>query len=194
MAKATKVVKKEKVVTPDVSKEPVVIETKPEPIVEENKEEPNRFGDIKPFSELGVSTDVLAKGVVISDGKIATPEEIIEMYSETGVLLVDSSKKEPVAEVPMEEAILTFVESRNTPEVRLNEFLKSLYGLPQAGAKQKHEHITELRYLRSILASLDGKLTFTSRQFLTLGNTKYEGVEMKAKKITLNDINIVVKK
>ena len=170
MAKATKVVKKEKVVTPDVSKEPVVIET---------------------------------KTVVISADKIYdladSPMKWVEPKAEVPELATEPIVQQPVAqielvaEISMEEAILAFVESRNTPEVRLNEFLKSLYGVPQGG-KQKHEHITELRYLRSVLAGLDGKLFFTSRQFLTLGNTKYEGVEMKAKKITLNDINIVVKK
>ena len=191
MATTKKVVKKEKAVTPDVSKEPTVITTSESITIREQGFEI----DFTPAPELE-ETKKIEEVLKLAPPE---PEPIVQQpvaqkepeYNNTGTISRDTWTDE--VEKTLEDKILDFVESRTTPEVRLNEFLKSLYGVPQGG-KQKHEHITELRYLRSVLAGLDGKLSFTSRQFLTLGNTRYEGVEMKAKKITLNDINIVVKK
>jgi len=91
--------------------------------------------------------------------------------------------------------IVNFVNGKEGQEFRINEFIKSLYGIVKANEKPKYQDKQESRCIRSVLLKLqaDG-LVFKDNQFTKLGATYYQGEEQLAKQFSIDNINILVKK
>jgi len=104
-------------------------------------------------------------------------------------------KPEVEEELSREDQIIKFVEGRDVPEVRLNEFIKSTYPSVPNGARPLHKQQTELRALRNLLSEMHkgGKIAFTNHQYLRLGDTHYNK-DAQAQKYTLDDVIITAKK
>ena len=84
------------------------------------------FSFIEGFKEKFPNAKVPESGTVKENSM--TVEEVVEVFKETKSILSNS----PTSEQTNEEKIVAFIESRTGGDtVRLNEFLKSLYPLPQ---------------------------------------------------------------
>lgn len=75
-----------------------------------------------------------------------------------------------------EERILSFVEDKSG-DVKLNDFLKSLYGVPKPNVQAEWQTIGASKGLKSILSSLvdSGKLSIHNNAHLQLGKPYHEG-------------------
>jgi hypothetical protein len=139
----------------------------------------------KPVEHIEKKIPLVVPVEVMEEKKVEVKEVKVE---QPAIILEDN--------LGIEEKILKFIESRTGGEIRMNEFLKSLYGISAIGQAPKHANKTALRSMRKILSDMqrDGKILITDNKFLKLGATFYKGEEQVAEKYNLDNINISVKK
>lgn len=112
---------------------------------------------------------------------------------EGATLYMDSLPKE---ELSMGERILNFIDSRNDGEIKLNDFLKSLYPLPKLGEPALYLRQDKAKELKGALTGLEkgGKVTFVGNGHTKLGKFYYEGNDTVTKYHNILTTQIVVKK
>lgn len=182
MAKSTKP-KAEKQKKETALTEPVIEETKQEEVITE----PN----------IEVNEEVSDNSDTIIEEKVDTPEPVFEetpMVSEK-IEVVNSNVSVLGAELTMEEKIVNFIENRNG-EIKLNDFLKSLYGVPKFNEPPVFLRQGVNRQLRAILDNMQksGLINIEGNRHLRLGNAYYENSDPKTKYHNLNTVPLVVKK
>lgn len=123
-----------------------------------------------------------------------TQEEIkefvqnIEPVSPIGKFATESNE-----ELSMEDKIIIFVESRNG-EIKLNDFLKSLYGVPKFGEPAAWISQQASKGLRATLSKLsnEGVLNIVSNAHMKLGTFYYpDSVTAKTEYHNLNTVQII---
>jgi hypothetical protein len=105
-------------------------------------------------------------------------------------------RKELDATFSFEQRIMAYLATRNTSDyVRINDFLKSLYGVPVFNEPQKWSLQTESKKLRVILENMraNGLFTVKDNAHMRLAAQYYEGEQQYTKHHTLNTISIEVK-
>lgn len=98
-------------------------------------------------------------------------------------------------DAPMDEKIIMFLESRDG-EIRMNDFLKSLFDVPKFGEPPLWMNKGENKRLSLILQDIQGKgyCTFISNSHLKLGQFYHDGEDQRTKHHNLGTVNIIAKK
>lgn len=105
-------------------------------------------------------------------------------------------RKELDKSLPFEDRIVAFLESRGAGQIfKINDFLKSLYPIPQLNAPPTWMDQAAMKRLRVTLDNMQshGKLTISNNSHAKLGTHYYEGVEQFARFHNLNTVPIEAK-
>ena len=104
--------------------------------------------------------------------------------------------KELDVTLPFEDRIVAFLEKKEEQSVRLNEFLKSLYGVPKFGALPVWANQNEMKKLSHILDKMQsqGLISIDGNTHKSLGKSFYSGEDYRQNHYTINDLPIVAKK
>lgn len=186
MAKAIKT-KKEKTVI-----EPIIEETKIETPIESviEKEVKPDIGDTPPSVTLDEVKEVKepesAKPIISEIAPLYTPEQAKEIVE----------KWEGKQELSNEQKILNYIEDKSG-EIRLNEFLKSLFPMPKNGEPFQWLQQGISRTLRGMLETMqaNNQLTIVDNKHRLLGQSYYpDSTTGKQQHHNLNTVIISVKK
>lgn len=186
---ATSKPKKEKAFKPTTLTEPVaeeiknevkepVIETPIEEIIEPEVQEEIKFEDLD--------------GALNSKGEKMTGEDVKYLFLETGVLLGKSKE-----ELSMEDKILKFLDSRPSGEIKLNDFLKSLFPPPTYSAPASWLSQPVSKQLRVMLEKMhnSGQISLVGTNYNNLGRLFYpDSSTLKSEYHSLADTVITVVK
>lgn len=98
-------------------------------------------------------------------------------------------------DLSMEQKIVEFVDSRDG-NVKLNDFLKSLFGVPQHNEPPKWLMQGNSRLLRKVIDGLvkEGKIIIENDNHLRLGQFYYTDNSPVTQHHSLNTLNIIAKK
>lgn len=100
-------------------------------------------------------------------------------------------------ELSMEERILAYLEDKPKAEIKMNDFIKSLFKAPKYGEPPLWSLQPASKEIRNILEKIQksGFIEISGNAHLKLGVTHYPDTStMKAEKHTLNSVPIYVKK
>ena len=128
-----------------------------------------------------------------------TLDEVEQVKEE---VIVPQAPQEPeqtvtVEELSDEQKILNFMDTRGiSGDIRLNDFLKSLFPLPKLNEPPAWTQQNSSKYLKGLLDKMvrEGKLVISGNTHLKLGQFYYHGDSPQTKHHTLNTVNIVAKK
>lgn len=100
------------------------------------------------------------------------------------------------ADLSKEERIINFMATRPDGEVKLNDFLKTLYPLPTHGEPAIYLRQGESRALRGLLTKMqqEGKILFADNQYRKLGDFYYVDGDIETKYHTILTVTITAKK
>jgi hypothetical protein len=147
----------------------------------------------EPLNEQDIQEEVNNKPI-IEEKVVANPVP----FESTGALETPKPtyRKELDATFSFEQRIMAYLATRNTSDyVRINDFLKSLYGVPVFNEPQKWSLQTESKKLRVTLENMraNGLFTVKDNAHMRLAAQYYEGEQQYTKHHTLNTISIEVK-
>lgn len=147
---------------------------------------------------------------LVEEVVIATPNTPTVTEPEVLEEVVPEPKKEEVpvfvapivkevkadSELSMEDNIIKFVEENPLNRFKLNEFLKSLYGVPKWNEPAKWDNQREGKVLAALLDKLQkqGYFNVESGKHLLLGKSYYTVPDQRQMHHTLNTVEIFVKK
>ncbi|MES2287373.1 MAG: hypothetical protein V4547_16895 [Bacteroidota bacterium] len=157
-----------------------------EPITEEPKTEL----PTEPVIETHVEETKIKEPVI--EEKV---EEIPEPEKPTEKIEVKVT--EPIKEelgYTIEEKIINFIESRSKGEIKMNDFLKSLYSIPKFNEAPQWLNQGASKEIRDVLNKLsnEGKITVVSNAHMKLGTFYYPDTStMKTEYHNLNTIQII---
>lgn len=151
--------------------------------------------------------------------KVAKPKTAVEpIIEETKELIIEQPKEvEPVIDTPVieeakveepkaietvtedlsiEQKILDFIKSREDGVIRMNEFLKSLYGIPKVNEPATWLQKGESKSLRYTLEKMqaDGLIKMANDNYKQLGQFYHAGEQQETKHYNLSDTEILVQK
>lgn len=172
MAKAKKV----KEVKPKVEEivEPIIEEA---PVAEIGQEPPS------------VTLDEVNEIETVEVAEIKVVEPVSEPVVKTQI--------EPSENISMEDKVLKYLEGKPVGEIRMNDFLKSLFKPPKFGELPLWQHQSANKEIRNLLDKLhrSGDLEVSGNAHLKLGAVYYpDTVTMKTSHHDLNSVPIFVKK
>lgn len=133
--------------------------------------------------------------IVIQEPKeeIKKEPEVVRIHNVSG----DTVWQSPITDdLTMEQKILNFIESRQPGEIRMNDFLKSLFPVPKFGEPPLWTQKGESKRLRIVLDELQKQrlIQVVNNMHLKLGQFYHEGESQQTKHHNLNTVTIVVKK
>jgi len=183
MAKAIKPkVEKVKKVNPPTVTEPIVEETKIETIPEPVIEEPE-IGETPP-------------SVTLDEVKEVVEEPIVELKMPTTIHIDDVPVKAEVVDLPMEQKILNFVEIRSG-DIKMNDFLKSLFPIPAFGAPPTWNNQGASKLLKNTLDGMvrEGKIKIKNDMHRRLATFYYpDNNSGKTEYHTIGSVSIIAQK
>lgn len=151
--------------------------TSPVPIIEQPKAE-----DVPPLVTLDETKQVKDD---FFDGK--------ELVSK-----IEINVDEPIKEeLPMDEKIKNFIESRPIGEIKMNDFLKSLFGVAKLGEPPLWQNQGATKQIKAVLDKLHnaGEIEVCGNAYMKLGMTYYPDTEtMRAAQYDLGSVPIFCKK
>lgn len=177
------------------------VEEKVEPVIEQ-PEEQIPIVEETPIPEIGeeppsTTLDEVKEAEVPKEEEAEEPKGIVYTKNEDYEKVYNFShgKLEEVQDVPMDEKIIKFLESREG-EIRMNDFLKSLFDVPKFGEPPLWMNKGENKRLSLILQDIQGKgyCTFISNSHLKLGQFYHDGEDQRTKHHNLGTVNIIAKK
>lgn len=118
------------------------------------------------------------------------PVDIVDTFETTGKIFYTN----PAEEKTMQEKIVDFLDSKEG-DVRMNDFLKSLYPIPMMNQTSKALEQGSSKYLKMLLEQMqsEGKISIINNLHRRLGEHWYDH-EGKAQRYNLNTMPIVAKK
>ena len=133
------------------------------------------------------------------------PEVVIEEKEEEPVIEIPEPIKEVViekvvdlsVELSLEQRIINFIDSRDAGEIKMNDFLKSLFGVPKIGELPTWLNQGASRKIRQLLDDMvkNSQIIIQGNSHLRLGTFYYpDSSTGKTAYRNLSDVNIVVKK
>lgn len=184
MAKATKP-KKEKVVLEETK-----VELPQEPIIETPE-----VVDEPPSVTLDEVKEVEEPVIEKKKEEVGITATIVEepIKAEVVVEKVVYPISKPLDDTPMDQKIINFVESRDG-EIKMNDFLKSLYGVPKFGEPATWLSQRASKELRAILSKLsnEGFISIVSNAHMKLGTFYYpDSTTGKTAYHNLNTVSII---
>ena len=124
----------------------------------------------------------------------------VELVKEEVVIQEPLKEPEPVVQVEEssdEQKLLNFIDTRGiSGDIRLNDFLKSLFPMPKFNEPPVWTQQNTSKYLKGLLDKMvrEGKLVISDNTHLKLGQFYYHGDSPQTQHHTLNTVNIVAKK
>lgn len=124
----------------------------------------------------------------------------VELVKEEVVIQEPLKEPEPVVQVEEssdEQKLLNFIDTRGiSGDIRLNDFLKSLFPMPKFNEPPVWTQQNTSKYLKGLLDKMvrEGKLVISDNAHLKLGQFYYHGDSPQTQHHTLNTVNIVAKK
>lgn len=124
----------------------------------------------------------------------------VELVKEEVVIQEPVKEPEPVVQVEGssdEQKLLNFIDTRGiSGDIRLNDFLKSLFPMPKFNEPPVWTQQNTSKYLKGLLDKMvrEGKLVISDNTHLKLGQFYYHGDSPQTQHHTLNTVNIVAKK
>jgi len=115
-------------------------------------------------------------------------------------VVIQEPVKEPVVQAEEssdEQKLLNFIDTRGiSGDIRLNDFLKSLFPMPKLNEPPVWTQQNTSKYLKGLLDKMvrEGKLVISGNTHLKLGQFYYHGDSPQTQHHTLNTVNIVAKK
>jgi len=129
------------------------------------------------------------------------PEPVVEFKGVVYPANEDYKKAKDFAmgnepELSMEQKILNFIDSRGTGKIILNDFLKSLFGVPKLNEPHVYLRQGSSRMLRATLIKLqsEGKINIENNRHMRLGQSYYSNNEPETKYYNLNTVQLVAVK
>ena len=124
------------------------------------------------------------------------PEVIEAIVNDTTapIKLTDNSH---LGDLPMDEKIKNFIESREAGEIKMNDFLKSLFGVAKFGEPPLWQNQGATKQIKNILEKLHnaGDIEVCGNAHMKLGMTYYpDTTTMRAAQYDLSTVPIYVKK
>lgn len=131
------------------------------------------------------------EGVVMSTGETMTAEDQKQLFFDTGIFINKST-----TEFPIEERITNFIDSREAGDIKMNDFLKSLYPPSLHNQPAKWADQGNSKYLKKVLEDMQaaGKITVVNNAHRRLGEHYYDGTTGMASRHNISTIPIIVKK
>lgn len=166
--------------------------TKPKKVKEPPVSEPELVSDETVVNEIPME----------ADGLVPIPEKT-EPVIETPIMeekLVEPDKvvyTEPINdERSMEEKIVAFLDSREGSDIKLNDFLKSLFGVPKFNEPPNWLSQGASKQLRVLLGDMQtkGLISISNNMHTKLGTFYYEGNSPVTLYHSLNTVPLVAKK
>ncbi len=114
-------------------------------------------------------------------------DEVLKKFYDTGIVL-------GTEELSNEQKVLDFIESRDAGQIKLNDFLKSLYGVPKFNEPAKWLSQGASKELKLVLDKLsnEGQISIVSNAHMKLGTFYYPDTStMKTEYHNLNTISII---
>lgn len=123
-------------------------------------------------------------------------KEAVEEEKNEVVEVVKEKQQVETAELSNEEKIISFIENAVGSEVKLNDFIKSLYPLPTFTNPAIYLNQGESRKIRAMVSDMvaKGQIFLKDNRYLQLGSGYYEGTEQKLKHYNITNVEIIVKK
>ncbi len=124
----------------------------------------------------------------------------VEQVKEEFVIQEPVKEPQPVVQVEElsdEQKVLNFIDTRGiSGDIRLNDFLKSLFPMPKFNEPPVWTQQNTSKYLKGLLDKMvrEGKLVISDNAHLKLGQFYYHGDSPQTQHHTLNTVNIVAKK
>jgi hypothetical protein len=164
--------------------------------------------EIQPTAETLAAFDkepIAQATIEVSNERIFLPEEYPKDEPPPNVGMMSALPNTPIyvayrkeldANLPFEERIEAFIDSRNEGMIRMNDFLKSLYGVPQFNTPPKWASPQEMKSLGGILENMQnaGKINIQNDTHKQLGKHYYSGDDQRLSHHNLNTVTIEVKK
>jgi hypothetical protein len=166
--------------------------TKPKKVKEPPVSEPELVSDETVVNEIPME----------ADGLVPIPEKT-EPVIETPIMeekLVEPDKvvyTEPINdERSMEEKIVAFLDSREGSDIKLNDFLKSLFGVPKFNEPPNWLSQGASKQLRVLLGDMQtkGLISISNNMHTKLGTFYYDGNSPVTLYHSLNTVPLVAKK
>jgi len=172
-----------------------------EPIVEQPKEETVLVGQTAAGLNEEMKLVEVPKSEAIEKGLFKEPigrtmEQADKDLTEKGFVKVHEWASGDLNDLSMEDKIVNFITSRSDGEIKLNDFLKSLYPFPKFNEPAVYLQQAKAKELKGVLAKLEreGKVSFVGNGHTKLGKFYYEGNETVTKYHNILTVQIVVKK
>lgn len=157
-------------------KEPVIVDTPPLVTLDEVKE-------VIPEPE---------KEVVVT-----LQPEVIEAILKDEPAPIKLTDNSHLGDLPMDEKIKNFMESREVGEIKMNDFLKSLFGVAKLGEPPLWQNQGATKQIKAVLDKLHnaGEIEVCGNAHMKLGMTYYPDTEtMRAAQYDLGSVPIFCKK
>lgn len=170
----------------------VVEETLPEPIPEIT-EQPEEIKEEVPEPEIAEQPKEETIKIGQTSAILTDEVKVIEIpLSEA----IERGFVKDVVELSKEERIINFMDTRSDGEVKMNDFLKSLYPLPTSSSPAAYLRQGESRSLRGLLTKMqqEGKILFADSQYRKLGDFYYVDGDTETKYHNILTVQIVAKK
>lgn len=203
MAKKIKEEGEVKTPKPKKIKEPVIekttVEEQPtsltEPVVEETKVEE------EPVVKFNSETPHEADPELVVTEVIPEPEKVEMTIQPEVVEAIKNDTPPPIKviandERSMEEKIVAFLDSRDGTDIKLNDFLKSLFGVPKFNEPPNWLSQGASKQLRVLLGDMQtkGLISISNNMHTKLGTFYYEGNSPVTLYHSLNTVPLVAKK
>jgi len=133
---------------------------------------------------------------IVAEPEAATPEVLVEP-EETATSVSQTHTVVMSDDLTMAEKVLKYLDERPRTEIRMNDFLKSLFKPPKFGELPIWQSQSANKEVKSTLdkLQLSGELEVISNAHLNLGTTYYPDTStMRSAKHDLNSVSIFVRK
>lgn len=126
---------------------------------------------------------------------VVQTEEVLIPVIEKSIEQIKEARAATNEEISIEQKITNYLNDKEG-ELRINDFLKSLFGLPKFNEPAQWLLQGNSKYLRSVLEGMQtkGDITIKDNRHRMLGQSHYEPITGKQLHHTLNTVDIVVKK
>ena len=95
----------------------------------------------------------------------------------------------------VEDKIEKFIKSRKGGDVKLNDFLKSLYTIPRNNEPAEYTRQGESKFIRKVLSDMiaSGKIVLADEKYLDLGKGYYKGEQQVLAHYDITNVEIIAK-
>lgn len=135
--------------------------------------------------------------VTLDEVKQVKEEPVVELKIPETVTIDNVPIKVEVVDISMEQQVINFIESRSEGEIKMNDFLKSLFGVAKVGEPPLWQNQGATKQIKVLLDKLHnaGEIEVCGNAHLKLGTTYYpDTTTMRAAQYDLGSVPVFCKK